>query len=153
MPLSRPEGPGILAEVLWVDRFGNAQLNLGADDIAGWGDRIRLRIGETVRSAVVVDAFGTLGPGQIGLVIDSYGLLAVCLDRRSAAEELGLGPAEPVVLEPIPDDEGVQLRLCPGGVPSAPVACPPMRPATTLALILLLAAILIAGGLQLVLSL
>jgi S-adenosylmethionine hydrolase len=120
VPLSRPEGPGILAEVLWVDRFGNAQLNLGADDIDGWGDRIRLRIGETVRSAVVVDAFGTLGPGQIGLVIDSYGLLAVCLDRRSAAEELGLGPAEPVVLEPIPDDEGVSSV-------SAPVAFPQRR--------------------------
>ena len=50
-------------------------------------------------------AYGTLGPGQIGLVVDSYGLLAVCLDRRSAADELGLGPGDAVVVEPIPDDE------------------------------------------------
>ncbi len=69
---------------------------------------------------MVVDAFGTLGPGQIGLVVDSYGLLAVCLDRRSAAEELGLGPADPVVLEPIPDDEA-------GSTVSAPVAFPQRR--------------------------
>jgi S-adenosylmethionine hydrolase len=120
VPLSRPEGIGILAEVLWVDRFGNAQLNLGPDDIAGWGDRVRLRIGDAVRSAVVVSSYGTLGPGQIGLVVDSYGLLAVCLDRRSAADELELGPAEPVVLEPIPDDEGS------GGI-AAPVAFPQRR--------------------------
>ena len=51
-------------------------------------------------------AYGTLGPGQVGLVVDSYGLLSVCLDRRSAADVLGLGPADPVVLEPIPDDKG-----------------------------------------------
>jgi S-adenosyl-L-methionine hydrolase (adenosine-forming) len=105
VPLSRPEGTGLAAEVLWVDRFGNAQLNLGADDIDGWGDRVRLRLGDTHRSAVVVDAYGTLGPGQIGLVVDSYGLLAVCLDRRSAADELGLGPGDPVIVEPIPDDD------------------------------------------------
>ena len=96
VPLARPDGAGLAAEVLWVDRFGNAQLNLGADDIDGWGDRVRLRLGETVRSAAVVDAYGTLGPGQIGLVVDSYGLLAVCLDRRSAADELGLGAGDPV---------------------------------------------------------
>ncbi len=105
VPLSRPDGLGLAAEVLWVDRFGNAQLNLGADDIDGWGDRVRLRLGETHRSAVVVGAYGTLGPGQIGLVVDSYGLLAVCLDRRSAADELGLGPGDPVIVEPVPDDD------------------------------------------------
>ena len=47
VPIARPEGGGLAAEVLWVDRFGNAQLNLGADDIDGWGDRVRLRLGET----------------------------------------------------------------------------------------------------------
>jgi hypothetical protein len=67
---------------------------------------VRLRLGDTQRSAAVVGAYGILGPGQIGLVVDSYGLLAVCLDRRSAADELGLGPGDPVIVEPIPDDEG-----------------------------------------------
>jgi len=106
VPIARPEGAGVAAEVLWVDRFGNAQLNLGTDDIEGFGDRVRLRMGETVRSAAVVGAYGTLGPGQIGLVVDSYGLLAISLDRRSAAEELHLGPGDPVVVEPIGDEEG-----------------------------------------------
>jgi hypothetical protein len=105
VPLARPDGAGLAAEVLWVDRFGNAQLNLGTDDIDGWGDRVRLRLGDTYRSAAVVEAYGTLGPGQIGLVVDSYGLLAVCLDRRSAADELGLAAGDAVHVEPFDDDE------------------------------------------------
>jgi len=105
VPIARPEGTGVAAEVLWVDHFGNAQLNLGSDDIAGWGDQVRLRLGDVYRSAAVVGAYGSLGPGQIGLVVDSYGLLAVCLDRRSAADELRLAAGDAVVVEPIADDE------------------------------------------------
>ena len=32
--LPRTEADGIHAEVLWVDRFGNCQLNVGPDEIA-----------------------------------------------------------------------------------------------------------------------
>ena len=42
--------------------------------------------------------FDEIGSGAIGLVLDSYGLLAVSLMRRSAADELGLGPGEEVTL-------------------------------------------------------
>ena len=47
----------------------------------------------------------TSEPGQLGLVVDSYGLLSIATDRQSAAEELLLGAGDEVVLEPIPDDE------------------------------------------------
>src|SRR5204863_8064017 len=86
------------------DRFGNAQVNLGPDDIDGWGDRVRLRLGDRTRTAVVARSYGELGPGQVGLVVDSYGLLAVSLERRSAADELHLAAGDAVVVEPIPDD-------------------------------------------------
>jgi len=33
-------------------------------------------------------------------VVDSYGLVAVCLDKRSAADELHLHPPAEVTLEP-----------------------------------------------------
>jgi S-adenosylmethionine hydrolase len=105
VPLPRPDGDGLTAEVLWVDHFGNAQLNLGPDDIAGWGDHIRLRFGDAVRDSVVRPAYGALGAGQIGLIVDSYGLLAVCLQRRSAADELGLATGAAVIVEPYPDDD------------------------------------------------
>ena len=42
----------------------------------------------TVAVARRVEAFAALGPGEVGLVVDSYGLLALCLDQRSAADDL-----------------------------------------------------------------
>ena len=42
IPVPREEPAGLVAEVLWVDRFGNAQLNVGPDDVAGWGDAVSL---------------------------------------------------------------------------------------------------------------
>ena len=45
------------AEVLWVDRYGNAQLNLDPDEIVDFGERVRIRFGDTVRSAHVVATY------------------------------------------------------------------------------------------------
>ena len=39
IPVPREEPSGLVAEVLWVDHFGNAQLNVGPDDVAGLGRR------------------------------------------------------------------------------------------------------------------
>jgi S-adenosylmethionine hydrolase len=111
VPLARPEGDGLAAEVLWVDRFGNAQLNLGADDVAEWGDRIRLRFGDTTRVATVTRSYGEIAPGAVGLVVDSYGLLAIGLDRQSAADALGLGAGDAVHLEPLADDDAPRALL------------------------------------------
>src|SRR5215210_6972892 len=79
VPLSRAEDGGIEGEVLWVDRFGNAQLNVDPDDIEPMGSPVVLRLGERTRTAVRAASFSELGPGQVGLVVDSYGLVAVAL--------------------------------------------------------------------------
>ncbi len=100
VPLSRAEDGAIEGEVLWVDRFGNAQLNLDPDDVAAMGSPVVLRLGERSRSAVRAETYAELGPGQVGLVVDSYGLLAVSLNRRSAAEELRLAAGDLVRVEP-----------------------------------------------------
>jgi S-adenosylmethionine hydrolase len=104
LPLSREEDGGIAAEVLWVDRFGNAQLNVDPAELEPFGERLRVVIGESPRSGRRVRAFADAGPGEIGLITDSYGLVAVVLDRRSAAEELGLDAGSAVRLEPYADD-------------------------------------------------
>jgi S-adenosylmethionine hydrolase len=104
LPLSRAEEGTVIGEVLWVDRFGNAQLNVGPDEVEAMGDRVLLRIGErSPRLALRVGSFSELKSGQVGLLVDSYGLLAVTLNRRSAAEELRLGAGDPVTLEPAPE--------------------------------------------------
>ena len=43
VPLTRREGDAVVGEVLWVDRFGNAQLNIDPDEIDELGDRVAMR--------------------------------------------------------------------------------------------------------------
>ncbi len=69
-------------------------------DLAVLGDRFRVRFGESgVRTAGVVSTYGDLGPGQLGAVVDSYGLVSLAFDRVSAAAELRLGAGDGLTLE------------------------------------------------------
>jgi S-adenosylmethionine hydrolase len=108
LPVSREEPGGIVAEVLWVDRFGNAQLNVDPDDIAAYGDRVQLRYGSTgeTRTAHRADAYDSLHVGEVGLVVDSYGLLSVAIARGSAADELGLAAGQEIGLFEFTDGDG-----------------------------------------------
>lgn len=106
--LPQSDDTKVLAHVLWVDRYGNAQLNVGPDDLpATFGERIELRCGTptdptggAVRSVVRAASFAELGGGAVGLVLDASGLLAVSMDQRSAADELGLAAGDLVTLLP-----------------------------------------------------
>jgi S-adenosyl-L-methionine hydrolase (adenosine-forming) len=107
--LPRTESDGIHAEVLWVDRFGNCQLNVGPDELAALtdgrdGDVVTVVCGDERRSARLVTTFGELTTGTVGLVVDSQGMYALALDRRSAASELSLGPGDAVVLSASSDE-------------------------------------------------
>lgn len=104
LPVARDEDGDLVADVLWIDRFGNCQLNVDPDDLAEWGGRIRIRIADEWRVARRVDAFAQIGDGEIGVVVDSYGLLTVALNRRSAHAELGLATAQEVRLQRLADD-------------------------------------------------
>jgi len=102
LPLSQVEDDGVKAEVLWVDRFGNVQLNVDPNDIEFLGDRMRVRFGESgVRTAGRVTTYGDLKAGQLGALVDSYGLIALAFDRGSVAAELHLTAGDPVTLEPL----------------------------------------------------
>lgn len=88
-------GGRVDCEVLWVDRFGNAQLNTRGD---GVGDVIEVDSGGAPVVARRVRAFGELADGEVGLVTDSYGLLALALNGSPAASRLGLREGDAVRL-------------------------------------------------------
>jgi S-adenosyl-L-methionine hydrolase (adenosine-forming) len=106
IPLPRSEADGVHAEVLWVDRFGNCQLNVGPDELAALtgddgrpGDGVvTVTYGEDRRSARLASAFGDLAAGSVGLVLDSQGMYTLAMDRRSAARELSLDQGDAVLL-------------------------------------------------------
>jgi S-adenosylmethionine hydrolase len=103
LPLPRADGDVLIAEVLWVDRFGNCQLNVDPEELAPLGDVVALTVGtDPRRSARRVGAFADLAAGQVGLIVDSYGLVAIIVDQSSAADALHLHPGAEVRLEPLP---------------------------------------------------
>jgi S-adenosyl-L-methionine hydrolase (adenosine-forming) len=88
----------IRAEVLWIDHFGNVQLAATAVD----AQRAMLpRTGTvTVEGTIVrcVETFSELAPGELGLVTDSNGHLAVVAGEAPAAPALTLAAGQMVVL-------------------------------------------------------
>ncbi len=109
VPLPRDENGTLITEVLWVDRFGNCQLNVGPDEVAHLGDHVRVIVGELsgaplTRVAKRSATFQQIGAGALGMLTDSYGMIALCLERRSAAAELQIGASDQVVLEAVADD-------------------------------------------------
>ena len=102
LPVSSNENGSVRGEVLWVDTYGNVQLNVDPDDITDLGDRISVRHGpsnEKVRLATRATTYGTLKSGELGIVVDSYGLVSLALDRMSAADMLRLRAGDAVTLE------------------------------------------------------
>ena len=100
LPISQVEGAAIKAEVLWVDRYGNAQLNVDPSEIESMGDRVAVRYGlDQLRVAKRAYTYGHLQPGELGLIIDSYGLMSLALDRMPASGELHLRAGDSVTLE------------------------------------------------------
>ena len=100
LPLTRVEDDAVLGEALWVDRFGNVQLNIDPSEVEKMGDVLTLAYGERTRTAVRCGTYSDIKAGSIGLVVDSYGLLSLCVDRFSAARELGIAAGSAVTLRP-----------------------------------------------------
>ena len=93
LPVSSREGDDLVAEVLWIDRFGNCQLNLDPaelDELAPAGAPLQVAAGEDLRTAERVSAYADVSPGRVGLLVDSSGLVSLAVPRRSVAEDLGL---------------------------------------------------------------
>jgi hypothetical protein len=89
-----PGGAVAQVSVASIDRFGNAQLGLGAgalDELGlGPGGIVHLTVGVDGERRPVpvrrVQAFGELALDELGLLVDSAGRLALVCDRCSAAD-------------------------------------------------------------------
>lgn len=109
VPIPRDENGTLACEVLWVDRFGNCQINVSTDDVdAAFGPgtrRVRVSFLDELRNVEIVTSYGQIGAGALGLVVDASGLLSLSFDRASAAQHLGIGEGESIRLA-VSDEPG-----------------------------------------------
>lgn len=102
LPVASIDDDEINAEVFWVDRFGNAQLNVDPDDL-GDAVAVSIVIEGRPRPGRRVEAYDQIEASEVGLIVDSYGMVALSMPRRSAARELGLSEGTTVAIRLKPD--------------------------------------------------
>ena len=90
VPVSRLEDDGsISAEVIGMSRRGAAQLNIDRDTLSGMGEVFIIEFGEE-RRVVRLQLPTNVSSGQLALVDDEYGLLAISTGRDEGSATKGL---------------------------------------------------------------
>jgi S-adenosyl-L-methionine hydrolase (adenosine-forming) len=104
LPLPSVEDGMVRAEVLWVDRYGNCQLNVDPATLRELdvkpGDTLEVRIGDSGRRARWAHTFADANPSELLLIVDAYGGCTLAYDRQSAAAQLKLRAGSTLTLVP-----------------------------------------------------
>ena len=105
IPLPEYEEGLVRGEVLWIDRFGNAQTNIAPGDLAAVGarpgDDVVAMIGTTEFRITWASAYGDVEPGEALIHADSYGQLAIAVRQERADESLPLAERVAVSMRPV----------------------------------------------------
>jgi S-adenosylmethionine hydrolase len=105
LPRPRAEEGGLVAHAIYIDRFGNVQLNLAHEDLVErgikLGDRIELE-DETGTSFVAQFArtFADVELGELLLYEDGYRRLALAVSHGDAAARLQVGVDDELRIKP-----------------------------------------------------
>jgi S-adenosyl-L-methionine hydrolase (adenosine-forming) len=104
LPQPRVEDGAVVAHVLVIDRFGNAALNVGHEDMAGTeitlGGTVELEVAGERYLATYAQTFADVRPGELIVYEDAYRTLAVAINRGDAAATLALRPDAELRLRP-----------------------------------------------------
>jgi S-adenosylmethionine hydrolase len=98
VPQPEVEGGEIHTEVLGVDRYGNLQLSARSQHLGHLEGPLEVAVRGQAVSVSRAETFGDVAEGQLAVIVDSGGWVALVLNRGSAAEALGLTAGEPVTL-------------------------------------------------------
>jgi len=103
LPLPSADGTSVSGTTWWVDHFGNAQTNIGPDDIAGLGisvgDTVTVRLGPTHHELRYVRAYGEVEAGEGMLIVDSQGLIAISVRESRADQRYHLDEGRSVIVQ------------------------------------------------------
>ncbi len=98
LPVSHLDGDELVAEVLWIDRFGNCQLNVDPVDVDRFGTTMLVVMPNTEKIGMRTEAYDQIPTGRAGLMVDSSGFLSLAIARGSAASEFDLAEGDEVRL-------------------------------------------------------
>ena len=101
-PRARREADGgLVAEIIDIDRFGNARLSAMRDDIdLRYDTPVEIRVRDDVMDAKYVKTFGASETGDLVLVPDSHWRLSLAVNKGNAARALLLSLGDEVRIEP-----------------------------------------------------
>ena len=104
LPEPRREGDAVVAHALVIDRYGNASLNVGHEDLRDTGltlgARVEVESGGERFPATYASTFADVGPGELLVYQDAYRTLALAINRGDAAAQLGLAADAELRLRP-----------------------------------------------------
>ena len=98
LAFSEEKNGAIEADVLWVDNFGNVQLNVAHDTLDSWPDKVIIQTTERPISATRVAAFSDLQEHHAGLIRDGSDMVSLVLFQESAAAHFELRAGDSVTL-------------------------------------------------------
>ena len=94
-------GGGVAAEIINIDRFGNARLSVMQEDLGfPYDTSLEIGVRDEVIEARYVETFGSAEDGDLVAVPDSHWRLSLAVNRGNAARALLLSVGEEVRLKP-----------------------------------------------------
>ena len=94
-------GGEIVAEIIDIDRFGNARLSVMQEDLnLEYGASLGVGVRDEVLDARYVETFGASETGDLVLVPDSHWRLSLAVNKGNAARALLLSVGDEIKLEP-----------------------------------------------------
>ena len=97
----REPGGGVAAEIINIDRFGNARLSVMQEDLdLPYNTPLKIGLRDEVIEARYVETFGSAEDGDLVAVSDSHWRLSLAVNKGNAARALLLSVGEKIRLEP-----------------------------------------------------
>jgi S-adenosylmethionine hydrolase len=91
----------LVAEIIDVDRFGNARLSAMQEDLdLRYGSPLGIKVRDEVMDARYVETFGAAKTGDLVLVPDSHWRLSLAINKGNAARALLLSVRDEIQIEP-----------------------------------------------------
>lgn len=107
----------LAGEVVTVDTFGNAALNMDGDELrrAGLapGDHVVVRIDDHHADATIASAFADVADGDLAVLVDSFGRASLAVNRGDAAQRLHLRRGTQVTVSRRPTERRLDHEACP----------------------------------------